>query len=161
MSKRRGPEKKKKLPKICKVCPHRAAADPQAAAEVQGMMKHTENAMQITWQAAARAFDDFHNLQCPVVMEPDGLDWCEWRQCKDTGDEAHPNWKCWMRWLSSELEAGRYTDRAIEGRKKQLGIRFVKRARDGWLFKVGLWLTKTGAKLMWIREKEGEDENQD
>lgn len=158
MSKRRNPDEKKKLPVICKKCPYRAAADPQAAAEVQAMMKHTENAMRITWQVAARAFDDFHNLQCPIVMEPDGLDWCQWRQCKDIGDEAHPNWKCWMRWLTTELEAGRYSGESIEARKKQLGVRFVKKAREGWPFKVGLWLVKWGAKLMWIREEDKKED---
>jgi hypothetical protein len=130
MSKRKKYGADKTLPTICKKCAWRAAADPEAAAEVQQLIKANEGAGAILWEVLGRAMQDAYGT-CPGALygKPLPQKWCELPDgkycqgfkdhgtlfnCGDElrngcGDKAHTFWKCWSNYIASEmLEGGKY-----------------------------------------------------
>ena len=107
----------KLVPAMCKKCALRAVADPKAAMEIQATMQALDKSNEILWEVVGRALHDAHG-GCPVhIFEKDLPDWCktDMEVCgygnikKDAGDKNHPYWKCWTRYLGSEmLGGGRY-----------------------------------------------------
>lgn len=140
MSKRR--HGTKVVPAICKKCHYRAAADPEAAAEIQETIKANEGAGAILWEVLGRAMDDAYGT-CPGAMygKPLPQDWCklpDGKFCKvfmivsgkeiagdemrhGAGDKAHRHWKCWSNYIASQmLEGGRYNIAELNEKIKKL-----------------------------------------
>lgn len=108
--KRRGIDKPKMIPTICKKCGFRAAADPALAHQIQETMRAQEQAGAILWEVMGRAMYDAHGA-CPAFHYEKPLKgWCDGNHSDCTkekiGDSKHPAWKCWSNYLAAQMTPG-------------------------------------------------------